>query len=62
MVCLVGGTYAGTHTIEGSIVGVHVGDTITRLDVNKSRHKIRLDGVDAPPSCGNRSGEHRSST
>ena len=48
MVCLVGGTYAGTHTIQVSIAGVHVGDTITRLDVNKSRHKIRLDGVDAP--------------
>jgi|GEM_PF-2617231 len=47
-VCLVGGTYAGTHTIQVSIAGVHVGDTITLLDVNKSQHKIRLDGVDAP--------------
>jgi len=49
--CLVGlvpGTQAGTHQIAGRIVRVHDGDTITLLDVNKSQHKIRLDGIDAP--------------
>ena len=50
--CLFGGlvasTYAGTHQIEGRIVGVTDGDTITLLDVNNRQHKIRLDGIDAP--------------
>ena len=45
---LVASTHAGTHQIEGRIVGVHDGDSITMLDVNKSQHKIRLDGIDAP--------------
>lgn len=49
--CLVGlaaGTHAGTHQIEGRIVGVHDGDTITLLDAENRQHKIRLDGIDAP--------------
>ncbi len=39
---------SGVHTIEGTVVGVHDGDTITLLDVDKRQHKIRLDGIDAP--------------
>lgn len=35
-------------TIEGRVVGVADGDTITVLDDNKVQHKIRLAGIDAP--------------
>lgn len=34
-------------TIEGKVVGVHDGDTITVLQ-GKTDYKIRLDGIDAP--------------
>jgi endonuclease YncB( thermonuclease family) len=37
-------------TIEGRVVGVSDGDTITVLDVTKTQHKIRLAGIDAPES------------
>ena len=40
--------HAATHTIEGRIVGVHDGDTITLLDAENRQPKIRLDGIDAP--------------
>lgn len=32
----------------GDVVSVSDGDTITLLDANKSQHKIRLAGIDAP--------------
>lgn len=35
-------------TIEGRVVGVADGDTVTVLDVDKVQHKIRLAGIDAP--------------
>ena len=35
-------------TLEGRVVGVADGDTITVLDVNRTQHKIRLQGIDAP--------------
>ena len=35
-------------TIEGRVVGVADGDTITVIDDNKVQHKIRLAGIDAP--------------
>lgn len=35
-------------TIEGRVVGVSDGDTITVLDSTKKQHKIRLSGIDAP--------------
>lgn len=50
-ICLGGlasGTQADTHQIEGRVVGVHDGDTITLLDAEDHQHKIRLDGIDAP--------------
>ena len=37
-------------TIEGRVVGVSDGDTVTVLDGSKSQHKIRLAGIDAPES------------
>ena len=42
----------------GDVVGVADGDTITVLDADKVRHKIRLTGIDAPEKkqpFGNRS-------
>jgi endonuclease YncB( thermonuclease family) len=35
-------------TIEGRVVGIADGDTITVLDADKTQHKIRLAGIDAP--------------
>jgi len=35
-------------TIEGWVVGVTDGDTVTVLDGSKTQHKIRLAGIDAP--------------
>ena len=48
MLCFVASTHAGAHQIEGRIVGVHDGDSITLLDADNRQHKIRLDGIDAP--------------
>ncbi len=33
---------------EGTVVGVADGDTVTVLDAQKTQHKIRLSGIDAP--------------
>lgn len=35
-------------TLEGVVVGVSDGDTVTVLDSDKQQHKIRLSGIDAP--------------
>ena len=51
-------------TINGHVVGVHDGDTITVLDARKTQYKIRLIGIDAPESkqpFGSRSKEYLSS-
>jgi endonuclease YncB( thermonuclease family) len=40
--------FAASWTVEGSVVGVSDGDTITVLDPAKVQHKIRLSGIDAP--------------
>jgi endonuclease YncB( thermonuclease family) len=34
--------------VEGRVVGVSDGDTITVLDESKTQHKIRFAGIDAP--------------
>lgn len=41
-------SYAQAQTIEGRVVGVHDGDSLTVLDAEKVQHKIRLAGIDAP--------------
>ena len=43
---LTGDAYAAT--LDGRVIGVHDGDTITVLDAAKAQHKIRLAGIDAP--------------
>ncbi len=35
-------------TVEGRVVGISDGDTITILDAAHQQQKIRLDGIDAP--------------
>lgn len=50
-------------TIIGKVVGVADGDTITVLDNDRTQHKIRLAGIDAPEKkqpFGQRAKEHLS--
>jgi endonuclease YncB( thermonuclease family) len=47
-ILVAGEVYAAT--LEGRVVGVHDGDTITVLDDSRQQHKIRLAGIDAPES------------
>lgn len=44
------GLHAVVHAglLEGKVVSVHDGDTITLLDAARQQHKIRLAGIDAP--------------
>ncbi len=49
--------------LEGRVVGVTDGDTVTVLDGGRKRHKIRLAGIDAPEKAqpfGQRSKENLS--
>jgi len=39
---------AADHTLEGRVIKVIDGDTITILDSKKRQHRIRLAGIDAP--------------
>lgn len=41
-------TSLSAKTLEGRVVRVADGDTITLLDANNRQHKIRLYGIDAP--------------
>jgi endonuclease YncB( thermonuclease family) len=50
--------------IEGKVVSVADGDTVTVLDAGRVQHKIRLSGIDAPErsqAFGTRSREYLSS-
>ena len=44
----VGSAGAGQWAVEGRVVGVTDGDTITVLDAGKTQHVVRLGGIDAP--------------
>lgn len=39
---------ASAETITGRVVGVADGDTVTVLDADRTQHKIRVAGIDAP--------------
>lgn len=39
---------AAAHTIEGRVVGISDGNTVTVLDGSRVQHRIRLAGIDAP--------------
>lgn len=39
---------AQTEPLQGRIVAIADGDTVTLLDASKTQHKIRLAGIDAP--------------
>jgi endonuclease YncB( thermonuclease family) len=41
---------AGSQTLNGRVVRVADGDTITVLDATNTQHRIRLEGIDAPES------------
>lgn len=41
-------SFAETRTLEGIVVKVADGDTITVLDSNKDQHRVRIAGIDAP--------------
>ena len=50
-------------TLEGRVVGVSDGDTITVLDRENVQHRVRLSAIDAPEKAqpfGNHSKEHLS--
>lgn len=54
---------ANAETLTGRIVGVTDGDTLTLLTLERTQHRIRLDGIDAPEKAqefGNRSRENLS--
>lgn len=49
--------------LKGRVVGVADGDSVTVLDANKARHRVRLSAIDAPEkgqAFGNRSKQHLS--
>lgn len=46
--CLSGFAHAETTTLNGRVVGIADGDTLTLLDRNNTQHKIRLGQIDAP--------------
>lgn len=54
---------ASAETIQGKVIRVADGDTITVLDQSKTQHKIRLAGIDAPEKgmpFGQKSKQHLS--
>ena len=56
-------TTTSAEIVEGRVVSVADGDTITLLDSNRQQHRIRLAGIDAPEKAkpfGQRSKQHLS--
>jgi endonuclease YncB( thermonuclease family) len=53
-------SFAIAGVIEGTVVKIADGDTITVLDSNKVQHRVRISGIDAPEkgqAFGNASGK-----
>jgi endonuclease YncB( thermonuclease family) len=48
LAALVLAQFAWAGSIEGRVVGIADGDTLTLLDAQHQQHKIRLAGIDAP--------------
>lgn len=46
LLCVPGSVLA--ETLEGLVVAVQDGDTLTVLDASKTQHRVRLAGIDAP--------------
>src|SRR5664279_4557549 len=40
--------FAFAYELQGKVVSIADGDTVTILDANRQQHKIRLAGIDAP--------------
>ena len=43
-------TPAAADVLQGKVVGITDGDTLTVLDAQRHQHRIRLNGIDAPES------------
>ena len=41
-------TSVEAEVLNGLVVGISDGDTITLLDTDNTQHKVRLSGIDAP--------------
>ena len=48
LIIVVAVTPAQAEEIRGKVISIADGDTITVLDAQKEKHKIRLHGIDAP--------------
>ena len=44
----VSSSYAAANVLEGTVVDIADGDTITVLDSDKVQHRVRIAGIDAP--------------
>jgi endonuclease YncB( thermonuclease family) len=53
LLLVLAGRGAVAATLEGRVVGVTDGDTITVFDADRRQHKIRLGGIDAPEKAKN---------
>lgn len=64
LLAILGSIPSASADVEGQVVAVSDGDTITVLDTEQVQHKIRLSGIDAPEKgqpFGNASREHLAS-
>lgn len=43
-------SFVAEETLEGKVIAIADGDTLTLLDKDKGQHKVRLEGIDAPES------------
>jgi endonuclease YncB( thermonuclease family) len=63
LVLLLAASLARAELLQGKVVAIADGDTLTVLDAAKNQHKIRLSGIDAPEKrqpFGSRSKENLS--